>query len=342
MLCGIALMAGFGLSQASAQSAAAQSAATNPGIDFSVRLFDRQVYHVGIEPILVQVTIANNSPFTYRFRMAEDRAFSVDFEVRSLSNRLLEPAESLVRRRSQARQVFFRDVAIEPGESFSFVEDLRDFVRLDEPGAFVVRAFVHPELFRPEFATPLGGAPVSWSAPATRSLEGVLVSERIGLNVLAPVARAPDGLPYALEVATGAVLMRERLPPDEVVEYTIRARMLDQWERFFLYLDLDEMLRRDPIAGRRWANEGAEGRQLMADQFRQQLRSPTTTEGIALVPIDYAIQRTQHSGDSGQVVVRMYFRGIHFTEIKDYTYYLQRRDDVWTIVDLSVVNVGAQ
>ena len=317
---------------------------TNAGIDFNIRFFDRRIYYAANDPIYIQVTITNNSQFTYRFKLADDRVFSVDFEVRTVTNRLLEPAQELIRRRTESRHVFFREIAVEPGESFSFVENLREYVRLDEPGSFVVRAFVYPELFRPEFvrtAAASGGSGL-WSAPLDRSLTGVLSSSRLNLNIRAPLLIGPDGLPFAMDVATGAVLVRERLPPDEVVESTIRARQTGQWERFFLYLDLETMVARDPVRRRRWNAESEEGRQRMVEQFRRELRSPATTEGIALVPTDFTIERTQHSNNDGTVTVRKWFRGIHFTEVRRYTYYLNRRDGVWSIVGFSVVNLEAE
>jgi len=314
------------------------------GIDFSIRFFDRRIFHAANDPIYIQVTLTNNSPFTYRFKLADDRVFSVDFEVRTVTNRLLEPAEELVRRRTLSRQVFFREIAVEPGESFSFVENLRDFVRIGDSGSFVVRAFVYPDLFRPDFArqaTATVGSDRRFT-PMDRSLRGVLASSRLNLNIMPPLVTGPDGLPTAMEVATGAILVRERLPPDEVVEYMIRARQRGQWERFFLYLDLNEMIARDPVRRRTWVRESEEGRQRMVEQFRQELQSPTTAEAISLIPTDFLIERTQHTGNEGTVTVRKWFRGIHFTEVKRYTYHLQRRDNIWTIVDFSVVNLGAE
>jgi len=340
-----AALLGAALFAAGAASASA-SAGSGEGVEFGIRFFDRRVFHASGDPIYVQATIANNSPFTYRFKLADDRMFSVDFEVRTATNRLLEPAEELVRRRSQSRQVFFREVAIEPGESFSFVENLRDFVRIDQPGSFVVRAFVHPELYRPEFlaagARADHRAAALWAGPRERAPAGALASGRLSLSVRAPLLAGPDGLPAAMHVATGAVLARERLPPDEVVEFMIRARQMSQWERFFLYLDLEEMISRDPSRRRAWLRESEEGRQRMVEQFRQELRRPATAEGIALVPTYFEIERTQHTGAEGTVDVLKRFRGPHFTESKRYTYFLRRRDGVWGIVDFSVVNLGAQ
>ena len=322
---------------------AAHAAAGEEGVEVGIRFFDRRIYYVSGDPILIQVTIANNGPATYRFKLADDRRFSVDFEVRTVMNVPLERSEELIRRRTQSTQVFFREIAVEPGESLSFVENLRDFVRLDEPGSFVVRAFVHPDLYRSDFARTAAVGQERWFAPPERRPAGRLESPRLGLDVRPPSVIGPDGLPTAMYVATGAVLAREAIPPDEVVERTIMARQRSQWERFFLYLDLEQMLiRGDPARERVWRRESAEGRRRMVELFRQELKSPTTVEGISLVPSYFAIERTQHTGHEGTVTVLKRFRGPHVTEIKRYTYFLRRRDNVWSIVDLSVVNLGTE
>jgi hypothetical protein len=102
------------------------------------------------------------------------------------------------------------------------------------------------------------------------------------------------------------------------------------------------MIARNPTLRRRWQAESAEGRQRMVDLFRAELQNPTTVEAISLIPNDFTIERTEHSGNEGTVTVIMRFRGSQVTDVKRYTYYLSRRDDVWGIVDYSVINLGAE
>ena len=304
------------------------------GIDFSIRFFDRRIYYTEGDPILIQVTIANNSPITYRFKLADDRVFSLDFDVRTLNNRSLEPADALIRKRTQHQQVFFREIAVESGESFSFVEDLRGYIKINEPGSFVVKASVYPELIRSSVPKTAG-----LSAAAE---QGVLESQRLNLNVRPPVVTGPDGIPLEMDVATGAVLVREPLSPDKVVDYMLTARQRSQWERFFLYLDLEAMLSRDAVRQRRWLAEGEEGRRRMVTQFRQELQSDVTDGSISIIPSEFVIERTQYNSFEGTVVVLQRFRNNYFTEIKRFTYYLRLRDNVWSIVDYSVVNLGTE
>lgn len=304
-------------------------------VDVAIRYFDKRVYYAGAEtgPVLVQVTISNRGAATYRFKLADERAFSVDFECRTLTNRILEPAQILTRKRTQDQHVFFREVAVEPGESLSFTEDLRDYAELETAGSYVVQARLYPELYKPvpqNVPTPASGP-----APA-------LGSNRLTLTLRPAPLMDGTAPPPALDVETGAVLVRENMPPDRVVDFLLSARQKGQWEKFFLYLDLEAMLSRDGARKRAWLAESEEGRKRMLDRYRADLRNSLIDGDISTIPIDFVIERTSYGTEQGTVVVVEKFRFGSYTERKRYTYYVKRRDDVWTVYDYSVVNLGTE
>jgi hypothetical protein len=80
----------------------------------------------------------------------------------------------------------------------------------------------------------------------------------------------------------------------------------------------------------------------MLARYRRELQSETVDNDIATIPKDFAIERTQYGADEGTVTVLEYFQVGTYTEKKRYTYYLRRRDDIWTIEDYSVVNLGTE
>ncbi|MCL2759139.1 MAG: hypothetical protein FWD22_02890 [Treponema sp.] len=296
----------------------------NPGkVEFNIRFFDRRIYYVESDPIFVQITITNNSPSPYRFKLADDRAFSVDFDIRSMSNRPLPQADTLTRKRTQNSQVFFREIAIESGESFSFVEDLRNYISFAQPGSFRVRARVYPELFR------------SSEVP-------VIESNYLSLNLRPAVIYGPDGLPRDIDVTTGAVLVRQALPPDEVVTYMLTARQYSQWERFFLYLDPEAMLRRDALQSRRYNAENEEGRRRMVAAYRLDLQNSVIDGDIVMIPTSFEVQRTVYNNNEGTVIVLQKYRHHNYTELRQYTYFLEKRDNHWMIVNYIVQGMGSE
>jgi hypothetical protein len=292
-------------------------------VDISIRYFDRRIYYARRDPILVQLTISNRGSSTYRFKLAEERAFSVDFDIRTMTNRAVDATETLIRRRTLNNRVFFREVVVEPGESFSFVEDLRDYGVLDQSGSFIVQAKLYPELLRDTTVLPLE-------------------SNRLSLNLRPTPVSEDGGVPLALDVETNAILVRERLPPDQVVEYLLSARQKGQWEKFFLYLDLEAMISRDSSRKRQWLAESEEGRLRMLDRYRRDLQSAVVDGDIATIPAEFTVERTAYGSEEGTVTVLEKFRAGTYTERKRYTYYLMRRDDIWTVIDYTVVNLGTE
>jgi hypothetical protein len=317
--------------------------AAESGIDFSIRYFDKRVYYLEQDPILIQVTVTNNGPTPFRFKLADERAFSVDFDVRTNSNRLVDAADILIRKRSQSQQVYFREVSVEAGESFSFVEDLKNYAALTQSGAYVVQARIYPELYQTVKPEPAGVWSGGISPGATLAANGKsLESNRLTLTIRPRLIPGPDGIPLELDVETNAVLVREKLPPDEVISYLLTARQKSQWEKFFLYLDLEAILSRDAYRRRQYNAESEEGRQRMTARYRQDLQNSVIDGDISLIPMNFTIERTVYNGQTGTVTVLEYFRVGNYTERKRYTWYLEKRDDIWTIVDYSVVNLGTE
>ncbi|MFP3043179.1 hypothetical protein LQZ19_15295 [Treponema primitia] len=301
-------------------------------IGLSIRYFDKRIYYLQDDPILVQITVTNSSPSSYRFRLADDRAFSIDFDIRTMTNLTVDPADILIRRRSTSQQVFFRDISVESGESFSFVEDLRNYASLTRSGSYVVQVRMYPELYRNTINTPV----------AMNSNGVPLESNRLSLNIRPPALPGPGGVPLALDVETNANLVREKLPPDQVVNYILSARQKGQWEKFFLYLDLETMLIRNAPRQRQWLAESEEGRRRMLARYRSELESEVTDGDIATIPMEFQIERTTYSAEEGTVSVLEKFKTGNYIERKRYTYYLRQKDDVWTIVDYTVLNLGTE
>ncbi|GHV29325.1 hypothetical protein AGMMS4952_14900 [Spirochaetia bacterium] len=302
-------------------------------IGLSIRYFDKRIYYLAEDPIFVQITIANTGPSPYRFVLADDRAFSINFEVRTMTNLPVNPAETLVRRRTNNAQVFFREITVESGESFSFTENLRNYTLLDKSGAYVVQVRMYPELYR-MVTTPVG----TGGYRETSYLE----SNRLSLNIRPPALQGPGGLPQAMDMETNANLVREKLPPDQVVNYILTARQKSQWEKFFLYLDLEAMIVRDAPRQRQWLAESEEGRLRMLARYRDELQKEVTDGEIATIPMEFTIERTTYSAEEGTVSVLEKFKTGNYIERKRYTYYLRQRDDVWTIVDYTVLNLGTE
>jgi hypothetical protein len=302
-------------------------------VNFSMRFYDKKVYYVQDskdEPIYVLLTIANNNPYPFYFKIADDRAFSVDFDVRTTMNRPLPQTDALLRKRTESGQIYFRTVSIESGESFSFIEDIRAYVSLLNAGTFIVQARLYPELFKQ-------AGPVSQVSSASP-----IVSNRLTLNVRPPTVLGADGIPIAMDVETNAILVREKLSPDQMITYMLTARQKSQWEKFFLYIDLKTIILRDEVRRRRWNEESEEGRLKMLARYRTELQESKVDGDIVVIPMKFDIQRVSYSVEEGTVVVLEWFQVGAYVEKKQYTYNIQRQEDIWMIVGYTVQNLGTE
>ena len=287
---------------------------------FSIRFFDQRVYFLGDE-IQVEAVITNTGTDTLRFKMADNRFFNMDFDVRTTRNVGLDHAREFTIERNSDQPVFFREVSLEPGEKYGIVVDLTQFAAFTSPGQYVLQAVFFPELFR---------------GPDSSSLK----SNRLSLNVKPAAANEEEKA--TLQAENGAQLARQPLPPDEVVSATVTARQKSQWERFFLSLDLESLMRKNPEKDRIFRNSTEAQQRQMVDQFRQQLRQTTIQQDISVIPSSFEIRKTTYDSSEGTVEVLEKFKYPDYTELKAYTYHLKKSDRFWIIYDYEIKNLGTE
>ena len=292
--------------------------APTAGIELGIRFYDKRIYFPESD-IPLKITITNNSAAAFRFKLADDRVHSLSIEARSPTNRLLDPSDEYRLAMSESKPVYYREMALEPGEEYSFVESLARYVRIDGPGAFTVRASLRPELDLPAVA---------------------LDSNALSLSV-----RPSPGLPPAADsvrVETGEVLKAQALPPDEVVLRTIKARQKGLWNEFFLYVDLEALMSRNADQKRAYDRESDEGRRRLLARYRADLETSVVDNDIVVQPYFFEVLETRYTSARGFVRVLEKFQSQQLRMIKEYDYELERRDGVWYIVGYTVLNKGTE
>ena len=78
----------------------------------------------------------------------------------------------------------------------------------------------------------------------------------------------------------------------------------------------------------------------MVAEYRRNLQNSTVDGNISMIPTSFEILRTVYSGNEGTVIVLARFRYTNFTELRQYTYFLERRDNIWFIVNFHVEGQG--
>jgi hypothetical protein len=299
-------------------AAAALAAADNASL--TIRFSDKKIYYAG-DQVRVEAAITNTSSTSYRFKVADSKVWSFDFEVASPTLDKLEHSEQFTIDRSSNQPVFFREVSLEPGEQYGLVLDLGSFVSIADPGVFTVRASFYPELFRGSDPRPVSSNTLSLA--------------------IRPQAETPEQK-ARIDTESGMVLSRESIPPDEVVRYTITARQKSQWDKFFLYLDLESLMRQNPDRDRTFRRSSEEDRVRQVDQYRKDLMQQVVDQDVLLRPSSFEIQKTSYTAEEAQVVVKAAFTYADYTEWKKYTYHLRRSEEAWLIASYEVSNLGTE
>ncbi len=290
------------------------------GINFSISFYNKKVYFLG-DDIWIEAVISNNSIKSFHFKIAENRYYSLDFSVKTVTNIVLNHSESFLIARSSNEPVFFREITLDPGEKYGILVKLNDFIRFSKPDQYIVKGAFYPLLFE-------GNNPPYY------------LSNRLILDIRPALKTGKER--ELTNLTTGEPITREPIPPDEVVSFTLRARQKGQWNRFFLYLNLEELLKRNPRRKLIYQKLSEEDRRRMLAKFREELEKKVVDKDILVIPSEFRIVKTEYTPFEGTVEVIEKFKYSDYTEVKKYTYYLRRKDRYWMIINYEIQNLGTE
>ena len=294
-------------------------------VEVTAQFFNKTMYYPESSkenPVYVHITVANRGTETLRFKLADDRMFSIDFKVFDAKNKELPATEDLIRKRTMQQTVYFREIALESGEEYSFTENLKDYVQITQPSIYYMEVIFYPELYKSKFSNSL-------------------VSNRMSLEIRPTPSAAGAGI-IPVTPDNAAILQPERISPDKVVEQTIIARQRSLWDQFFLYMDLEEMLQRDPVRARKYKTASAIERARMLDSYKADLQLSRIDGDVVAIPERFTIDKTEYTQTEGIVTTTQWFKYNTFYEKKQYVYYLRQRDGIWQIYDYTVENLGTE
>ncbi len=306
------------------EKSSAESDFSNAAV--SIRFYDRTMYYpdeVETNPIYVHITIANKGAETLRFKLADERLFSLNFKALNIRNSSLPYTDKVVSARTTSKTVFYRDIALETGEEYSFVENVKDYIKISEPSIYYLEMEFFPNLYK-------------------GNLNTKLVSNRLTLEIK-PNPGASSSVVLPIEGKTTQLLKPEPISPDQVVEQTISSCQKALWDQFFLYMNIEEMLMNSSRATKaKYQSVSAIERGRMIENYKADLMQARIDTDIVAVPSSFEIEKTVYSPTEGSVYVIEWFQNSGYKEKKRYTYHLLRRDGIWQIYKYDVDNLGRE
>jgi hypothetical protein len=287
-------------------------------VTFHVQFHNQRVYYPGTS-VWVRATVRNNSDQDYVFSLADQAEFNLLMNVRTLANQAVPVSENYMLRAASSRPVFYRLLKLLPGEEHSFLVDLGDFVRIDEPGNFIVQAQFVPS--------------VNNAQPLLRS------------NILRLSVRPDSGSAQfidSIDAQTGEILERQGLAPDEVIRFILDGRQRGHWNRVFLYLDLDALFQRSSDRRIRFLNASETTRNQLLQDFGADIRAGRVESSVATAPDEFSILQVSYTPSHATVVSRHVYYRHQFNEIKEFIWNLELNNGVWLVTGFAVQNLGTQ
>ncbi|MCF6335739.1 MAG: hypothetical protein L3J12_08360 [Spirochaetales bacterium] len=291
------------------------------GVSVSIRFYDKKIYYPESK-IQIQVRIINNSSESYSFNSAEIRSYNFNFFVKTLTNVKLPQSEDYQLRQRSNDPVFYRKITLLPGEEYAFNTDLQEYIDIIESGIYIVQSRFYPD-FQLGYDS------------------GYIESNKLTVSVRPSMELIPE-LQKQIDIETGEILNQIAMPPDEVVEYFIKARQQGSWNKYFLYLDIEGLLLNHPDLKHKYFRLSEEKQLLMIEEYKIELMNLRVDDDISAIPSSFEITETKYIRDEGTVVVKEYFIYPDYSETKKYTFYLRRYGNIWTIYNYEVRNLGTR
>ena len=290
----------------------------------SIRYYNKKIYYAG-DSIDVRVELYNNSPNNFSFQTTDPKYFNTIMVFKDITGRELKDKYKVTRKIAAAQTVYYRNMLIQPGEVFAFNIPLNDVLDISEPGIYFIQLEFFPDLYD--------------SRSIKSNILDLSIRPNLGINEVQKI----------IDQETGEILKRERKAPDEVVKYTIEALQKSEFNKYFLYIDLESIMLKSQDRMESYNRLSDVNRKKFLDEYKQMLiknmlvdQGTATPESIIYRPFAYNIIKTWYTDQNAEVTVMQKFRYEQLIEVKEYTYKLRKNDTIWVIYDYLVMNKGTE
>jgi hypothetical protein len=267
------------------------------------------------------VKISNKETTPYSSLMAQDKRYPFDFELISLQNKQQQHSADYSNFFNRVQPVFHSVVRLEENEGYTYRVLLNDYFDMNITGQYILKCIYYPEM-------KLSNSPDNTAVK----------SNSITLNIR-PADSDEQFIQEYIVAEKEKSLIMEKKSPDEVVDYMLNARINGEWEKFFLYIDLDKMICADITFGKRYKKADSDMQQEILKEYKEYLKKDKINE-ISYLPCKFEIIKTEYTAGSGKVDAFVMFKEHDYVDKKYYTYFLKKQDDKWKITNYTVSNTS--
>ena len=290
----------------------------------SIRYYNKKIYYTG-DPVEIRVELYNNSPENFFFQTTDPKHFNTTMVLKDITGRELTNKYKVTRNINASEPIYYRNMIIQPGEVFAFNIYIDDVIDITESGIYFIQLEFFPDLYD--------------NRSIKSNVIDLSIRPNLGINEVQKI----------IDQETGEILKQEGKAPDEVVKYTIEALQKTEFNKYFLYLDLESIMLKSQNRMERYNRLSDIERKKYLDDYKQMLiknmqidHRNAPPEAIIYRPFTYNILKTWYTDNNAEVTVRAKFKYEQLVEVKEYTYKLRKNDNIWIIYDYLVMNKGTE
>jgi hypothetical protein len=291
----------------------------NSGIIMNIELYNPRIYKQNDE-IIIEVNLINKSDKNLSCFVTDDKKYCFDFKLISMSNQEIEHSKDYITSFHRVQTVFKSLISLNPNEGYNYKIRLNDYFDLNVTGQYYLKGLYYPDLIEIDSAS-----------------VNAVTSNQISIN-LRPSDIQDTNIAELKSVEEEKYLSAEKKSPDEVIKYMLDSRMKKEWNKYFLYLDLEALIKKNSKFNTNFNKSDSEKQKEILAQYKKYLQKDTIDD-ISFLPHSYKILKTEYAQGKGQVDVNIEFKYLEYVESKYYTFFLKQRDNIWYVYDYEVVNI---
>jgi len=291
------------------------------GLKLKVELANPKIYKQNDE-IFIKVNIYNPENSEKSSFISIDKKYSFDIDLVNMQNRVVDRNKDYYISFHKTQPVFYNIIKLNSDEGFTYTLRLNDYYDLDISGQFFLKVFYYPNLKKGS------------------ENDATIVSNQLTINVR-PSDIEEDYIVELKSLEDEKKLFAEKKSPDEVVKYVLDARMKGEWEKFFLYIELEKLIQWNNIFNSRYKKADIERKKEILTEYKEYLKQNSIDE-ISYLPHGYKIMRTEYTEGKAKVETIVEYKYLDYIEKKYYTYFLFKKGSVWYIESYEVMNIGAK
>jgi len=283
-----------------------------------IELANPKIYYQDDE-IYINIKIFNKSNTDTVFTIANNKIFSFDFDMVTIQNKTIEHSVEYINSFHKVQSVFTSHIILASKEGYVFKARLNDYYDINNPGQFFIRCYFYPDL---KFSN------------MTR--ENTILSNQLSINIR-PSKIEEETIIEKESVEEEKKYYVTKRPPDEVIEYMLTSRMNKEWEKFFLYLDLEKLIMTHNYYRERYLKADKETQIEIINEYKQYLKRDRI-DNISFMPTKFEIKKTEYSEGRAKVEALIFFKYQDYDEKKYYTYFLNKKGNIWYVSSYEVLN----